>query len=522
MRIIHPDDIGMLSAELGDLLRGDASTFSTELRCTHGNGSIVWVASNGALFSADGSGEHCLIMQMQDVTARKRVETKLHHIAYHDGLTNLPNRSYFFGELGRAVNAAKRDPQHTFAVLFLDFDRFKTINDSLGHGAGDELLKTATKRLKDCLRPADFIARMGGDEFAILIEGFHAEDEVVELAERIQRALREPMRLDGAIVTTSASIGITTSSFHYTAPENVMRDADIALYRAKGLGKARHAMFDSELHVEVSARLRMEGELRRAIEDEHLSVDFQPIFDLRTRRLYGFEALARWSHAERGAIVPDQFIPLAEETGLIVPLGERVLELACRNLALWRMDHPGARALNVHVNVSSVQLAQPDYAARTLDIIGEAGIPYESITLEVTESVLADRLKCALPNLRELREQGVRVSIDDFGKGYSSLSTLEELPIGEFKIDRSFVERMAKGKGEAVVNAILALGRSMGKTVVVEGIETPAQLDHLLQLGCERGQGFLLGMPLHADAAEVLAREGTPVPRVAYLRSNAA
>ncbi|MEO8134148.1 MAG: EAL domain-containing protein, partial [Betaproteobacteria bacterium] len=521
MQIIHPDDIGMLNAEIGGLLSANASTFSTELRCVHGNGSVVWVASNGALFSAEGSGEHCLIMQMQDVTARKRAETKLHHIAYHDGLTNLPNRSYFFGELGRAVATAKRDPKHTFAVLFLDFDRFKTINDSMGHGAGDELLKNATSRLQGCLLPADFIARMGGDEFAILIEAFRTEGEVIELAERIQGVLREPMLLDGVLVSTSASIGITTSAFHYTAPENVMRDADIALYRAKAQGKARHAMFDSALHVEVLAQLRMEGELRRAIEENRLSVAFQPIFDLRTKRLYGFEALARWKHDERGFIAPTDFIPLAEETGLIVPLGNRILEIACRQLAAWRDAVPAGRNLNVHVNVSSVQLAQRDYAARTLEIIGNAGVPCDRITLEVTESVLIDRLKCALPNLRQLREHGLRISIDDFGKGYSSLSTLEELPIGELKIDRSFVQRLTKGEGEAVVNAILALGRSMGKSVIVEGIETASQLEHLLRLGCERGQGFLLGMPLSAAAAENLVRDSAPIARVAWSRKTA-
>ena len=406
--------------------------------------------------------------------------------------------------------------------MFLDFDRFKMINDSLGHGAGDELLTTAARRLRGCLRPADVVARLGGDEFAILVESFRSENEVVDLAERIQRVLREPMRLGGSEVTTSASIGITTSALRYVAPEDVMRDADIAMYAAKAQGKARYALFDSASHAQVSTQLWMEGELRRAIEDDRLSVDFQPIFDLRTKHLYGFEALARWPHAERGLIPPDQFIALAEETGLIVPLGNRVMEIACMHLAQWRRTLANADGLRVHVNVSPVQLAQRGYASRMLQIIKTAGVPADRITLEVTESVLVDRLEAALPNLQQLRTMGVGISIDDFGKGYSSLSALEDLPIGEFKIDRSFVERLAIGKGEAVVHAILALGRSMGKNVIVEGIETSAQLDQLMTLGCERGQGFLLGRPLAADYAENLARESAPIVRVAYSRPTAA
>lgn len=520
--IIHADDIEMLRTEIGHLLSGAAGKFSAELRCVHGNGDAVWVASNGALFSAEGSGEHCLIMQMQDVTARKDAEARLQHIAYHDGLTNLPNRSYFLGELSRVVAAAVRDPNVRFAVMFLDFDRFKMINDSLGHRAGDELLTTVARRLRSCLRPTDLVARLGGDEFAILIESLRCESEAVDLAERIQRALAEPICLSGSEVTTSASIGITTSAFHYVAPEHVMRDADIAMYTAKSQGKARYAMFDSALHDEVSTQLWMEGSLRHAIDDNKLSVDFQPIFDLRTKNLYGFEALARWPHAERGLISPEQFIPVAEETGLIVPLGNRIMELACDHFSRWRRTLPKAEALRLHLNVSAVQLSQPGFAARFLQIVNATETPCERITLEVTESVVVDRLKAALPNLQQLRDLGVGISIDDFGKGYSSLSALEDLPIGEFKIDRSFMERLGLGKGEAVVTAILALGRSMGKTVVAEGIETPAQLEYLIQLGCERGQGFLLGRPLAADYAEHLIRESSPTLRMAYSRPSAA
>jgi EAL domain-containing protein (putative c-di-GMP-specific phosphodiesterase class I) len=262
--------------------------------------------------------------------------------------------------------------------------------------------------------------------------------------------------------------------------------------------------------------------LRRALENDELTVEFQPIFDLRSRNLYGFEALARWRHADRGPISPDVFISVAEETGLIIPLGDRLLEMACKHFADWRKTIPAAGGLCLHFNASPVQLSQRGYAARTLEIVRAAGIPLERITLEVTENVLVDRLTAALPNLQELRDMGVGISIDDFGKGYSSLSSLDDLPIGEFKIDRSFVSKLSVGRGEAVVNAILALGESMGKEVIVEGIETSAQLDQLMQLGCERGQGYLLGRPLAVANAENLVRSSARIVRVAYSRPGAA
>jgi len=294
-----------------------------------------------------------------------------------------------------------------------------------------------------------------------------------------------------------------------------MRDADIAMYRAKSQGKARYALFDRALHSEVSSQLWMEAQLRDAIPADGIRADFQPIFDVRTRRLYGFEALARWTDSERGIITPSQFIPLAEETGLILPLGKRVLETACAQLSRWRRSQRCSEGLCVHVNVSGVQLSQNGFASQVLDVIENAAVPSGALTLELTENILVDRLNAMLPNLRKLRENGVRISIDDFGIGYSSLSALDELPIDEFKIDRSFVQRLAAGRSEAVVNAILVLGRSLGKDVIIEGIETTAQLDRLIKLGCDRGQGFLLGAPVSAEIAGNLVREIALPPRLA-------
>ncbi len=513
--IVHAEDVGVLQAQVAGLLSGADSKFTAEVRCLHRHGIDVWVSTNGSFFSAGDSGERCLIVQMHDVTARRRAESRLQHIAYHDGLTNLPNRSHFLEQLTRAIVQAAGDPAAMFAVLFLDFDRFKVINDSLGHRAGDELLTTAARRLRECLRPTDLVARLGGDEFAILVEHVRSDAEVMELAERIQGVLRAPIHLGEAEVTTSASIGITTSAFRYETPEQAMRDADIAMYRAKSQGKAQYALFDSALHTEVSSQLWMEGELRRAIEGGVVDVDFQPIFDLRSRRLTGFEALARWPHAARGSIRPSEFIALAEETGLIVPLGDRVLERACGQHAQLQRNIPGIGMLDLHVNVSGMQLSRPGYASRVKQIIAAFELHPEQVTLELTESVLIEKLSAALPNLLELREIGVRISIDDFGTGYSSLSVLQDLPIGEIKIDRTFVTRLANGGGDEVVRAIIALGRSLGKRVIAEGIESAPQLDQLIRLGCEHGQGFLLGRPMSTSDAEVMARTAATQVRIA-------
>jgi EAL domain-containing protein (putative c-di-GMP-specific phosphodiesterase class I) len=329
----------------------------------------------------------------------------------------------------------------------------------------------------------------------------HADREIVKLAERLQEVLVEPLYLNGVAVSTSASIGITTSTFGYDTPEQVMRDADTAMYRAKSQGKGRYALFDSALHAEVTAQLWLEGELRHAVSQGQLRLVYQPIFELRTRRLTGFEALARWTHPEKGMIPPSRFIQVAEETGLIVGLGNWALETACHQLGVWQQQNPAVEQLSVHVNVSSVQLVQPDFPALVRRAIGEGKIQPRQLVIELTESVLIEKLAIALPHLESLRDLGVRISIDDFGTGYSSFSVLHELPINEIKIDRSFVVRLgADDNGQEVVRAILGLGRTLDKTMIAEGIETEAQLQRLIEMNCEKGQGYLLGQPEPADA----------------------
>ena len=444
-------------------------------------------------------------------------ERRYQHLAFHDSLTGLPNRRRFHELLVDAVAAARAVPAIDFAVMFLDFDRFKLINDSLGHDAGDEFLVHVSRRIQDSLRPGDVVARLGGDEFAVLVRRLESEAHVLALAERLMEALKRPFHVAGTELITSASIGITFSQFGYTTPEHVLRDADIAMYKAKGAGKARYALFDNSLHTEVAQRLRLEGELRHAIEDGQLWVAYQPIHELAGGRLVGFEALVRWRHPADGTIAPGTFLAIAEEAGMMVRISDFVLHCACRQLRQWQegldrqaREQPHERnapaaSLTMSVNISGHDIAHPAFVARVSRALIEAGLQPRQLTLELTENILMSRLEGALPALVELRRLGVGLAVDDFGTGYSSLSHLATLPIDTLKIDRSFVSRLKAGSAEAaVVRSIVLLGSSLGKAVLAEGIETEAQLDELRALGCNLGQGFLLSPPLAPAQAEAL------------------
>ncbi|MCC7041213.1 MAG: EAL domain-containing protein [Burkholderiales bacterium] len=511
---VHREDRAALDRDLSDLLAGIVTTCTVELRCIRPDRSLVAVALHAAFFSATDDSAPCLIFQLEDITARQIAEGRLRHIAHHDDLTGLPNRAHFFGQVSDAIKAAQRDPTSCFAVLFLDCDRFKTINDSLGHRIGDELLVVLGRRIAAQVRPTDAIARLGGDEFAILARGM-CEEDAVTLAKRLQRVVSEPVHIRAAEISTTVAIGIAMGGPYYRSPEDVMRDADLAMYRAKAQGRAQYAIFDTALRAELSSQMQLEGALRRALEDEELHLAYQPIFDLHTGRMVGVEALCRWTHAERGAVPPERFIRVAEESGLIVPLGRWVLEAACRQLALWYKALPTAPRFVVHVNVSGAQLLQTDFVERVLDIVDRAAIPRESIALEVTESVLFDSTSMALPNLRQLRAAGLQISIDDFGTGYSSFARMWDLPVGEIKIDRSFVARLACGReGEEVLRAMIAMGRAMGKRIVAEGVETEAQSRTLRDLGCHEAQGFWHARPLDPDEIHAML-QASPVPALA-------
>jgi diguanylate cyclase (GGDEF)-like protein len=440
-------------------------------------------------------------IEEQERISRVLEETKEHfrHAAFHDPLTGLPNRAMFTELLRAEIETAKRNKNHLFAVLFLDLDRFKNVNDSLGHTHGDLLLVAFAERLEKILRPVDTLARFGGDEFAILISGISDATSAIKVAERIQSELSQPFELDRNSTFATASIGIALSSSGYDRSEDILRDADIAMYRAKENGKARYEMFDQDMHTRAVSRLQLESDLRQAVEQKEFCVYYQPIIALETGRLSGFEALVRWNHPRRGVVSPLDFIPVAEETGLIVSIGQWVLEEACRKVREWQLCSPPHRALSLSVNLSARQVAQPDLLDRIKAALEKSRLDPHHLKLEITESVVMDNAEAAALMFKQLRALGVQLSIDDFGTGYSSLSYLHRFPLNYLKIDRSFVMRMTTDNDNAIVKTISTLAQNLGMQVIAEGIETAEQYEQLKSLGCEYGQGFLFSPPLDTD-----------------------
>jgi diguanylate cyclase (GGDEF)-like protein/PAS domain S-box-containing protein len=499
--LVLPHDREPLESQLRALAAGGQGEVHCEVRAIHREGAEVWMALNVSLGRDWHLQAQNLIVQAQDVSARKRAEAELYHNAYHDSLTGLPNRKRFGESLAQAIARWQRRPERQFAVMYLDFDRFKMVNDSLGHRAGDELLVELATRLRAALRPSDVVARLGGDEFAVLVEDLEHDRQALELAQRIQRHVSRPLILDGIDLAVTASIGITFSSNGYTAPEQAVRDADIAMYQAKSRGKAQYALFDSSLRRLVSGQLKLESQLRRAIEEQQLFLVYQPIHALEPNSLIAFEALVRWRHPEHDVLLPAAFIPTAEETGLVVPLGRWVMAEACRQLGAWHREHRVPH-LRVTVNVSAHELAEPGFAAHVRACIEEAGIQPSQLVIEVTETVLMETVAGAVPVLRALRESGVMIALDDFGTGYSSLGYLANLPIDVLKLDRCFVEPLGAAPGASeIASAVLRLGQALGKEVLAEGIETEIQLEMLRRIGCPLGQGYLLARPLEANEA---------------------
>jgi diguanylate cyclase (GGDEF)-like protein len=453
---------------------------------------------------------------------RERLVQQLLHDATHDSLTGLPNRMLFQDRLQHALALYKRDSAALFAVLFLDLDRFKLINDSLGHQTGDALLIEVASRLRASVREGDPIAapalpdllfaRLGGDEFTVLLTQIASPADAVRIADRIQEALRPPFLIGGQEFYTSASIGITVAAPVYTSTDEVLRDADLAMYRAKFLGKARTEIFDAEMHQAAAARLQMENDLRRALLHREFVLHYQPIVDLATLKLTGFEALLRWDRPGVGLVPPADFIGIAEETGLIVFIGRWVLNEACQALARWRREHPEAGRLSVSINLSARQFAQPDLVEHVRDALKQSGVPPERVRLELTESATMRNPQEAARVLRELKQLGVMLSIDDFGTGYSSLSYLQMFPFDALKIDRSFVQRLQEDHGsQQIVDTILALARTLRMDVVAEGTEWPAQIAYLQKAGCGFGQGFYFGSALSETAIGTMLGEAGPM-----------
>ncbi len=497
--ITHEDDLGAMLAEIGQLLKGKISTFQMEQRYVHRNGHTVWVLISVTMIHDPQSAALDLVFQILNIDGRKQAEERLVHEAFHDALTGLPNRAMFMDHLKLSVERAKRRQERMFAVLFLDFDRFKIINDSLGHMVGDQLLIGIARRLEHCLRPGDTVARLGGDEFTVLLEDLDDPSEAIEVAERLQKELSQPFTADRHEVFTTASIGIALSTIGYDHPEEVLRDADTAMYRAKNLGKARHEVFDKAMHTRALNLLQLETDLRHALERREFLLHYQPIVEIETGIVRGFEALLRWQHPERGFIAPEDFIPVAEETGLIVPIGAWVLDEACRQLKQWQEQFPPP-SLYVSVNLSGKQFAKSDFISQVRNVLHETGIDPRSLKLEITESMMMENVELAIGMLNHLRTLGIELSIDDFGTGYSSLSYLHRFPISSLKIDRSFVSRMTGNNENAeIVRTIIVLAQNLKMDVVAEGIETKSQLSQLKELKCEYGQGHIFSKAVAAE-----------------------
>jgi diguanylate cyclase (GGDEF)-like protein len=448
---------------------------------------------------------------------RESVERQLRHDSRHDPLTRLPNRAFFMERLSHAVQRAKRRRGSLFAVLFLDLDNFKVVNDSVGHHAGDELLVEVAQRLQRCTRGSDMVARLGGDEFALLLESVDDAAEAGHVAQRVQEALAAPVNLSGYEVFTSVSIGVALSSSANELPEYLLRSADMAMYRAKRGGRARFELFNRAMHADALNRLQIETDLRRAVERGEFRLTYQPVVCLTSGRVAGVEALVRWDHPERGTVSPNDFIPIAEETGLILPLGRWVLDEACRQLQAWHRSlgttaapdaEDGSDALTVGVNLSVKQFSQPDLVQQVERALEAASLDARCLNLEITESVVMEKTEAATYALAELKRLGVQVHMDDFGTGYSSLGYLHRLPIDAIKIDRSFVGQMdSDNRTRQLVQTIITLARNLGIKTIAEGVTSEAQLRALRELDCTYAQGYLFSEPLDPAALEALLRE---------------
>jgi diguanylate cyclase (GGDEF)-like protein/PAS domain S-box-containing protein len=503
---VHPEDIERLRLDISAHIKGVTQNFENEHRILHRDGSFRWMLSRGIAVRDDENIAYRLAGSLTDITDRKFSEEKLLHNAFYDGLTSLPNRALFMDRLRYSVARAKRFEDYIFAVLFLDLDRFKNVNDSLGHQAGDKLLVAIAERLAKGLRSTDTVARLGGDEFVVLLEDLVGAIDATRVADWIQDELKKPFMIDGheVFVTTSIGIVLSANGSRYDRPEDLLRDADIAMYSAKGTGKAHFEIFDPTMRARILERLELEAELRRAIENDELRVYYQPIVSLRDGRLSGFEALVRWEHPERGTLSPAVFIPLAEETGLVIPLDRWVLHEACRQLREWQKQIHNFPNLTVSVNLSGKQVVQPGLVDKVKQVLIDTGLEPRYLKLEMTESAIMENNELTRSIFAELQALGVQVQIDDFGVGYSSLNYLSHFPVNALKIDQTFVARMIEDSNQMkIVQAIVMLTERLGVGVIAEGMETESQMMTLKKLGCQFGQGNLVSEPM--DGQHIIA-----------------
>ena len=502
---VHPDDIEQVKIDIQAHLEGLSLHFENEHRMRHQDGTYRWMLCRGLAVRDQSEKAYRMAGSFSDITERKRAEEQLQRDAFYDGLSNLPNRAVFMDRLGRAVERAKRRSENRFAILFLDLDRFKVVNDGLGHAIGDELLITLSNRLDDCVRSADTVARLGGDEFAFLLEDLEVQNEAIKVASRIKEDLKIPFQLNDQDVVISASVGIVISDQGYVRAEDAMRDAEIAMNRAKADGGGSHVIFEAPMRSRAVTLLQMEAELRRAIEREEFQLYYQPIISLADGKVSGAEALIRWLHPQRGLVSPGEFIPLAEDTGLIVPIGDWVLMEACNRLVDWQSRFFTDPPISISVNLSTKQFRQADLVDKVNEVLRESGANPAHLRLEITESVLMDTNDTALSMLSTLHDKGVHVHIDDFGTGYSSLSYLHQLPIDALKIDQSFVARIDEDQNNTkIIQTIISLAGDLELIAIAEGVETKSQLAALRSLACEYAQGYLFAKPMETEDFELM------------------
>jgi Amt family ammonium transporter len=476
-------------------------TGKTETGYRHKKGYNIQVSALAYPIKIDDVVQAVFIF-FEDITQRKLFEQKLHHQAFHDALTGIANRRYFTEQLDTFLSMQKKKLNFSFAVLLIDLDRFKNVNDSLGHQAGDQLLKMVAEKIKVCLRNNDLFARLGGDEFAILLSDVDSDDQISTIAERITKAAASPFIINGQDVRISASIGVVNQTLNYDKADSLIRDADLAMYHAKDSGKAQFQFFSSRMHESALTSLTIETELRKALERNELVLYFQPIINIKSKVLEGFEALIRWRHPRRGVVQPGQFISIAEETGLILPIGDWVIQEGCNKL--MQLKQKTGKSLSMNLNVSIKQFLQNDFTVKLKREISKAGLSPQEIKLEFTESLLMEHTQQALKKLYVLRDLGVKLAIDDFGTGYSSLSYLQKFPIDQIKIDRSFINAMEKQKeSREIVKSILALANSLNLSTVAEGVETQSQLDQLANFSCGSAQGYFIAKPMSWESLQV-------------------